>query len=128
MPIPRFIAGFNKHVTNKIILIFAGWLPPFAVISHVGRRSGRVYRTPVLAFKSGEGYVVALTYGRDVDWVRNLLSAGSGEVERGGLRVPVSSFRVASYVDKGGLFPLWVRLLLSLISVKDCLYMEKTPR
>jgi deazaflavin-dependent oxidoreductase (nitroreductase family) len=128
MPIPKFITGFNKHVTNKIILIFAGWLPPFAVISHVGRRSGRVYRTPVLAFKSGEGYVVALTYGRDVDWVKNLLAAGRGEVERGGLKEPVSSIRIASYGDEGDLFPLWVRLLLSLISVKDCLHMEKTPR
>ena len=128
MPLPRFITGFNKHVTNRLFLIFAGWLPPFAVISHVGRRSGRVYRTPVLTFQTGEGYVVALTYGRDVDWVRNLLAAGHGEVERGGLSVPVSSFRVASYGDKECLFPLWVRLLLSLISVKDCLYMEKIRR
>ncbi len=128
MPIPKRITGFNKHVTNKIILIFAGWLPPFAVISHVGRRSGRVYRTPVLAFKSGEGYVVALTYGRDVDWVKNLLSAGSGEVERGGLRVPVHSFRITSYKEAGDLIPLWVRPSLWMISVKDCLFMEKTPR
>jgi len=128
MPIPRFVAGFNKHVTNKIILIFAVCLLPFAVMGHVGRRSGSSYRTPVLVFQAGEGYVVALTYGRDVDWVRNLLAAGYGKLERGGLRMPVSSFSVASYGDKECLFPLWVRLLLSLISVKDCLYMEKIRR
>lgn len=126
MSIPRLIAGFNKHVTNKFFLIFAGWLQPFTVISHVGRRSGHVYRTPVMAFPSGEGYVVALTYGRDVDWVKNLLSAGHGEVERGGLRVSMHAFRIASYKDAESLFPLWIRPSLWLISLKDCLYMEKS--
>jgi hypothetical protein len=27
-------------------------------------------------FRSGESYVVALTYGRDTDWVRNVMAAG----------------------------------------------------
>jgi deazaflavin-dependent oxidoreductase (nitroreductase family) len=127
MPIPKFITGFNKHVTNRLFLIIAGWLGPFSVIHHVGRRSGHTYRTPVLTFPSGEGYVVALTYGRDVDWVKNLLAAGRGEVERGGLRVPVHSFRIASYKEAESLFPLWIRLSLWMISLKDCLYMEKMP-
>jgi deazaflavin-dependent oxidoreductase (nitroreductase family) len=127
MPIPKFITGFNKHVTNRLFLIIAGWLGPFSVINHVGRRSGHTFRTPVLAFPSGEGYVVALTYGRDVDWVKNLLAAGRGEVERGGLRVLVHSFRIASYEEAGSLFPLWIHPSLWMISLKDCLYMEKMP-
>ncbi len=125
MPIPKFIAGLNKHVTNRIFLIFAGWLLPFAVIRHVGRRSNRVYRTPVLAFQAGGGYVVALTYGRDVDWLKNLFAAGSGEVECNGFTVPVSAFRITSYRSDREVFPLWVRFFLYLISVKDCLNMNR---
>jgi len=68
MPIPKSIANFNKHVTNKFFLLFAGRLSPFAIVNHKGRRSGRSYRTPILAFPMEAGFVFALTYGRDVDW------------------------------------------------------------
>jgi len=125
MPIPKFITGFNKHVTNKIVLIFAGWFGSFAVICHVGRHSGRAYRTPVLAFQAGKGIVVALTYGRDIDWLKNLFAAGSGEVEFGGYTVPVAAFRITSYRGEREKFPLWVRFFLSFISVRDGLYMDR---
>jgi deazaflavin-dependent oxidoreductase (nitroreductase family) len=46
------------------------------MVVHRGRRSGRRYRTPVLAFRVDDGYVVALFYGADRDWVRNVLAAG----------------------------------------------------
>src|SRR6266542_2693201 len=73
MPIPRFVGRFNKYVTNPLARLVAGWLPPFAVVVHRGRVSGRVYRTPVAAFRSRDGLVVALTYGAGADWVRNVL-------------------------------------------------------
>jgi deazaflavin-dependent oxidoreductase (nitroreductase family) len=127
MPIPKNITGFNKHVTNKIILTFAGWLQPFAVIRHKGRHSGKIYRTPVLAFSVKEEprmRIVVLTYGRNVDWLKNLFAAGSGELECGGYTIIVSGFSVVPYTGDGKVFPHWVRIFLSLISVKDCLYMN----
>ncbi|MBN2336136.1 nitroreductase family deazaflavin-dependent oxidoreductase [Candidatus Bathyarchaeota archaeon] len=124
MPIPKAVAGFNKHVTNRLILLFAGWVPPFAVVSHVGRTSSRLYRTPVLTFKTETGYVFALTYGRRVDWVRNLLASGSGVLEYGGESVDIHSFSVAAYEDVRHRFPWLVRRVLQLISVTDCLLAE----
>ena len=128
MPIPKYITGFNKHITNKIILTFAGWLRPFAVIRHKGRHSGTLYRTPVLAFngeKEQRVLIVVLTYGRNVDWLKNLFAAGSGELVCGGYTVTVSGFHIEPYTGDRKVFPLWVRIFLSLISVKDCLYMNK---
>ena len=81
MPLSKRVAHFNKRVTNRVTRRFAWWLPGFAIVTHVGRRSGRRYRTPVNVFRSDGRYVFALTYGRESDWVRNVLAAGTCEVE-----------------------------------------------
>ena len=81
IPLDDYIAVINKHVTNRFFLLFAKWLPPFAIVNHLGRRSGRRYRTPILAFPTETGFVFVLTYGRDVDWVRNLMASDSGRLE-----------------------------------------------
>ena len=51
-------------------------MPGFAIVIHVGRRSGRTYETPVNVFRDESRYVFALTYGPESDWVRNVLAAG----------------------------------------------------
>ncbi|MFA1540099.1 nitroreductase family deazaflavin-dependent oxidoreductase [Actinomadura monticuli] len=79
---PSWLPSFNKKVTNRIQGVYAPYLPPLAMIVHRGRRSGREYRTPVTAFRSGGRLIVGLPYGRDTDWVRNLLAEGRGGVER----------------------------------------------
>ncbi|MGB3551271.1 MAG: hypothetical protein WA993_11305, partial [Candidatus Binatus sp.] len=50
-------------------------MPPLAVVHHVGRMSGRNYSTPVVAFRSRKRFVIPMTYGRDVDWARNIVKA-----------------------------------------------------
>ena len=125
MPIPKFIATINKHVTNKIIPPFAKWLPPFAIVNHRGRRSGRRYRTPILAFPRDAGFVFALTYGPDVDWVKNLMASDGGGLEYKGEEIPIHTIRFAKYDDVRELFPYLVRIPLEfLISVEDCLLVE----
>lgn len=70
-------------VNNPLQRTYAWLLPPWAVILHRGRRTGRAYRTPVLAFRSDRTLIVALLYGEQSDWVRNL-RAGGGRVIRAG--------------------------------------------
>ena len=128
MPIPKFVAGINKHVTNRFFNLFAGWLAPFAIVHHRGRRSGRMYRTPVMAFPTETGYVFALTYGRDVDWVKNLMTSDGGSLERKGDETPFHGIRFAKLRDVKEFFPFLVRLPLGFISVEDCLLVEaRTP-
>ena len=84
MPIPKSVARFNKKVTNRVTAPFARHLPGFAIVTHLGRRSGRTYRTPVNVFRRGDDYVFALTYGADVDWVKNVEAAGACDIESRG--------------------------------------------
>ncbi len=72
----RQIARFNARFTNRLTAPLAPYLPGFGLITHVGRRSGRTYTTPVNVFARGDGFVFALTYGREAQWVKNVLAAG----------------------------------------------------
>jgi hypothetical protein len=57
----RSVASFNLAVTNRITSRFAARLPGFGILTHVGRKSGKVYGTPVNVFQAPEGFLIALT-------------------------------------------------------------------
>ncbi|HVP29353.1 MAG TPA: nitroreductase family deazaflavin-dependent oxidoreductase [Myxococcota bacterium] len=97
MNLPRFLRQVNRVFTNPLMRTFAWRVPPLAVVHHVGRKSGRAYRTPVVAFPSGKGFVIPMTYGRDVDWARNLVAARGGEVEQRGERVALGNPRIVDF-------------------------------
>jgi deazaflavin-dependent oxidoreductase (nitroreductase family) len=80
----RFIRPFTARVINPVTRLFAGWLPGFAILTHVGRTSGRTYRTPINVFRRGDRYLFALTYGSNVDWVKNVLAAGGCQMRTRG--------------------------------------------
>jgi deazaflavin-dependent oxidoreductase (nitroreductase family) len=72
------IRVLNKHVTNKVMIHIAGKrFGHFAILTHVGRKSGRRYRIPIIAEPVENGFVVALTYGKKVDWYANVKARGS---------------------------------------------------
>ncbi|SCF06599.1 hypothetical protein GA0070607_5111 [Micromonospora coriariae] len=87
MVLPRRLARFNRVVTNRVTGPLAGRLPGFGVIIHRGRRSGRVYRTPINIFRTSGGYVAALTYGF-TDWARNVLALPTGAGQHPCVRDP----------------------------------------
>ncbi len=120
MPAPRTLARFNWRFTNRLFLRVAGYLPGFAIVSHVGRKSGRAYRTPVNVFRTDDGYIIALTYGSESDWVKNVLAAGSCELQTRGRRVRLSNPRI--YTDQSKSWaPLPVKLILDLIDAPECM-------
>jgi deazaflavin-dependent oxidoreductase (nitroreductase family) len=86
---PRFggILWRLARRTTALTLPFAGqrWNPVFAVLQHRGRQTGRHYEAPVAARRVAGGFVVALAFGAQVDWYRNLVAAGGGSLRwRGG--------------------------------------------
>lgn len=71
------IRSFNKHILNRLTSKFARFSRgPFAVIRHSGRRSGKLYETTIMVEPATDGFVIALTYGPEVDWYRNIQAAG----------------------------------------------------
>ncbi len=97
MHIPRFMRRVNRVFTNPLMGTFAWLVPPLAVVHHVGRKSGRRYTTPVVAFRRAAGFVIPMTYGRDVDWARNILKAHGCEIVQLGRRSRLRNPRVVDF-------------------------------
>jgi deazaflavin-dependent oxidoreductase (nitroreductase family) len=73
----------NRYL-NRFTLPMAKRLPGFAVLTHRGRRTGRSYETPINVFRRSDDYYVFLTYGSDVQWVKNVLASGTCSIETRG--------------------------------------------
>ena len=114
----RWLAAFNLAVTNRISSRFAPRLPGFGIVTHVGRKSGRVYRTPVNVFRALNGFLIALTYGRESEWVRNVLAAGGCELEIRGVRYQLSAPTIMHDPTRGR-FPFPVRVILGFVGAND---------
>jgi deazaflavin-dependent oxidoreductase (nitroreductase family) len=122
---PRIMRRVNRALTNRLMRPIAGVVPPLAVVHHVGRKSGRPYRTPVLAFPMPGGYVTPLPYGVDTDWCRNLLEAGTAGLERLGRQVAVGNPRIVGADAAVPLLPAPLRPGLRLVSLPGYLLVDR---
>ena len=68
--------GVATRYVDPILLPIVTKLPSFGIVTHRGRKSGRIYHTPVNVFRRGDAYLFFLTYGSDVQWVKNVLASG----------------------------------------------------
>ncbi len=126
MPLPKWIASANRRATNRVTGPAATRMPGFGVIVHKGRQSGREYRTPVNVFTAEDGYVVALTYGSDSDWVRNVLAAGGCELEHRGHRENLGSPHIV-HDESRRRVPAGLRPVLGAIGVSDFMTLQPRP-
>jgi deazaflavin-dependent oxidoreductase (nitroreductase family) len=93
----------------------------------VGRSSGRPYETPVAAFPTASGFVVALPYGRGAEWCKNLLAAGGGTVRYAGATVAV---RDPAFLDRDQALAALdglPRAVFSRLPLDDFLRLEREP-
>jgi deazaflavin-dependent oxidoreductase (nitroreductase family) len=118
MPVPAIVARFNKHVLNRGTRHLAG-LGPFVEIEHVGRHSGRVFRTVIFAFRRADRVTVALTYGTDVDWLKNVRAAGGCRMHLGKRLVTLGMPRRLSSGEGLERMPHGPRVLLPILRTHD---------
>ncbi len=117
----RWLAKINIAFTNRITALFAGWLPGFGILTHVGRKSGKVYRTPINVFRASNGFVIALTYSSESEWVKNVLAAGSCALKTVGKKYQLSAPKVVRDPTRRR-FPFPVRVVLRIVGADE--YME----
>jgi deazaflavin-dependent oxidoreductase (nitroreductase family) len=103
-PWRKLIIQFNKHLLNPLALRMASRRPMYyAILHHVGRRSGASYSTPVVVKLTPEGAVIPLPYGAGTDWCRNVLDAGGCSVTLNGREM---AFTAPTLTSAGVVEPL----------------------
>ncbi|ATA29658.1 hypothetical protein MLM_3787 [Mycobacterium lepraemurium] len=131
MQLPQGLARFNRHVTNPIQRMWAGWLPPFGIVEHVVRRSGKPYRTPVNPFSADvdgkPGVAILLTYGPDRDWLKNLTAAGGGRIRSRGKTFGVADPRVVSKAEEASHLRPRVRGVFARLQFEQAVLLTRTP-
>ncbi len=114
-----------KHTLNPLTRRLARTSHgPFAIIQHVGRRSGRQYETPIILGLAADGFVLELTYGPNVDWYRNVQAAGGCTLIWHGKTYHISKLEPLSAERGRSAFPLPARLILRLIGAQHFVKME----
>lgn len=122
---PRAMRQVNRVLTNRLVGPLASVLPPLAVVHHVGRKSGREYRTPVIAYPVEGGMLTPLPYGTDTDWLLNLVAAGRGYLERFGGSTAIENPRVVGANVALPLLPALVRPVLGLLDLPGFLLVDE---
>jgi deazaflavin-dependent oxidoreductase (nitroreductase family) len=125
VPLPQSLARFNTHVTNKISRPIAAHAPGFGVVVHHGRKSGTEYRTPVNVFTRPGGFTISLTYGKDSQWVRNVLAAGEADIVTRGDVHHVTNPHIVHDTTREHV-PAPVRAVLGRLHVDDFLLVDDT--
>jgi deazaflavin-dependent oxidoreductase (nitroreductase family) len=96
MRVPRAIANFNRRVTNPVARSITAWIPTQGTLEHVGRKSGKRYRTPLTVFNTPDGYVILIGYGLESDWLKNVLAGGATAMRKHGKTISVAEPRLVS--------------------------------
>jgi deazaflavin-dependent oxidoreductase (nitroreductase family) len=125
VPFPRTLARVNKAGLNRLTRHTAPRTPGMGTVVHRGRRTGREYQTPVNVFRTGDGYLIALTYGPASDWVRNVLAAGGCELRTRRRTIALTDPRLLHDEKRAGIRPV-ERQVLRLMRVADFLQLTES--
>jgi deazaflavin-dependent oxidoreductase (nitroreductase family) len=115
----------NKYILNKIFIHIADKkFDHFAILSHKGRKSGKIYKIPLIAEPVEDGFVMALTYGRKVDWCANVLANGGCD-----LRWREKEYKLTDpvFIDKeSGMkaFPVFLSRMLRRAEIENFLHLS----
>jgi deazaflavin-dependent oxidoreductase (nitroreductase family) len=116
MALKQAFTTLLKHTLNPLTKRLARTrFGPFALVRHVGRRSGKTYETPIIVAPTENGVIVELTYGPDVDWYKNVRAAGRCAVIVHGNTYEITRFEPMDAEAGRAAFPAPARVVLRLL-------------
>lgn len=119
------IRRFNRRWLNPTVLHFAGNQSRiYAAVEHQGRRTGRVYSTPVIARPFGDGFAMPLPYGADTDWCRNVQAAGMCTLYWDGCAYVMEKPELVPPARVLAAFPLVQRIIFAAGGIKQYLVLH----
>jgi deazaflavin-dependent oxidoreductase (nitroreductase family) len=115
------------YLFNSVTLPLAGRrFSPYGLLKHTGRRSHQTYMTPLKVCLFGDGFVLTLTYGADVDWCRNILARGTCALTWKGQEYDLENPEVLPISQAWKAYPLFTRLVGRVGGVKQCLWVHRS--
>jgi len=123
VPVPTAVTRFNKKYLNRFMIRLAGF-GPFVEVEHVGRKSGTVRRTVIMAFRSGDVITIALTYGPGVDWLKNVRAAGGCRIHLGSRLLTLGPPSIVDTVEGLHRMPLGPKQILPILRSSDFVEMD----
>ena len=112
-------------VVNPIVLRVAGRRAiPIAVVSHAGRRSGRHYATPVIAFPMRNGFAITLPYGSGTNWCQNVLTSSPASIQWQGVHYRALDAEIVGPGKALPLLPPGLRQLVWLLRIRQFLILN----
>jgi deazaflavin-dependent oxidoreductase (nitroreductase family) len=125
MQLPQWLARFNRHFTNPIQRMWAGWAPTMGILEHVGRKSGKQFRTPLTVFTTDDGVAILLTYGPNRDWLKNITAGGGGRIKRYGKTFTVQDPRVMPKAEAAPAVKGWMRPLFGMLPFEQAVLLTR---
>ena len=127
MVLPKSLAVLNRRVTNRVARPVARNFHGFAVVEHIGRKSGTRYATPVNAWLADSAVVIPLTYGSDVDWLRNAQARGTAVLVIKGEILTVEEPVLVDGSEGRARIPHWVGMILTKLGVDQFVLFRLSP-
>jgi deazaflavin-dependent oxidoreductase (nitroreductase family) len=124
--VPNIMRVISRRFINPPVLRWAGKrCSPHAVIYHVGRRSGRLYRTPVVALPTAGGFIITLTYGTKTDWYRNMQAMPQTRLRWHGRDYMVTAPEIVDAQRAATVLPPLMRFLTWLIGIRTYIEVKR---
>ncbi|UMB69636.1 nitroreductase family deazaflavin-dependent oxidoreductase [Mycobacterium paraterrae] len=127
MRVPRAVANFHRRVTNPVARSLTPWLPCLGTLEHTGRKSGKRYRTPLLVFKTQNGYAILIGYGLESDWLKNVMAGGPTALHTWGRAVTLANPKILAKAEAAQLVTPAPRLLYRLFPYNEAALVLTRP-
>ncbi|HEX6300031.1 MAG TPA: nitroreductase/quinone reductase family protein [Acidimicrobiia bacterium] len=124
MPMPLWWAQINKRLFNPLAINSGKW----DVITHVGRISGEMHRTPLAASEVDGTFIFIVVYGSKSDWVQNILASGRATLDTGEEVVDLVEPRLIPGETARAMIGDQVTLPPSFLKVNEYLQMDIAAR
>ena len=129
-PRARRLIRAAARVVNPLVLRIAGrrHMPILGIVHHRGRKSGRMYATPLgVRPAPGGGFVMPLTFGEASHWYQNIRAARWCVITYRGADHTVTAPIIVDRATAGPAYPRYERLALRLIGIDEFLLLTDAP-
>jgi deazaflavin-dependent oxidoreductase (nitroreductase family) len=128
-PRTRRLIRAVARVVNPLVLRIAGrqHMPILGIMHHRGRKTGRLYATPLGVRPAVGGFVIPLTFSESSHWYQNIRAAGRCVITYQGADHTVTGPMLVGRATAGPAYPRYERLALRLIGINEFVWLTGAP-